>query len=75
MRRVVVLGALALCACPNIPSPSRSEVTSIDVAITGLYTSFNGQRTPLAVATSCASQFDGGQAAVPLQLRGKETCR
>lgn len=75
MRWLVVLGTLALCACPNIPSPPRSEVASIDVAIEGVYTSFNGQRTPLAVVASCASLFDGGQAAVPLQLRGKETCR
>ena len=68
MRRLVVLGTLALCACPNISSPTRSEVTSIDVGIEGVYTSFNGVRTPLPVVASCASQFDGGQAAVPLQV-------
>ncbi|MBE2254402.1 MAG: hypothetical protein IAE78_33045 [Myxococcus sp.] len=75
MRRLLLLSALALAGCPNIPSPTRSEVASLEVAIEGLYTSANGVRTPLPVVASCAAQFDGGQAAVPLQVRGKETCR
>lgn len=74
-RALVAVTVAGLCACPLIPSPQRSEVTSLEVGIEGLYTSFNGVRTPLPVEASCASLFDGGQAAVPAQLRGKETCR
>jgi alpha-tubulin suppressor-like RCC1 family protein len=75
MPRIAVLGTLALCACPNIRSPMRGEVASLEVNIEGIYTSFNGVRTPLPVSASCASLFDGGQAGVPLQMRGTENCR
>ncbi|MBL8935890.1 MAG: hypothetical protein JNM69_15140 [Archangium sp.] len=75
MRRLLVVSALALAACPIIPTPERSEVQSFDVVVEGIYTSSNGQRTPLAVVGSCAALYDGGQPAVPLQVRGKENCR
>jgi alpha-tubulin suppressor-like RCC1 family protein len=75
MARWWLAAALALAACPLIPSPPRSEVASFEVGVEGVYTSFAGQRTPLAVVATCAARYDGGQAAVPPTVRGKQDCR
>jgi alpha-tubulin suppressor-like RCC1 family protein len=55
--------------------PQPKEASSIEVDVLGVYTSSNGVRQPLSVSASCASQYDGGQAAVPLSARGTERCR
>lgn len=74
MRRLLLV-ALAASACPTIPTPTRSDVGSFEVEVTGVFTSANGVRTPLSVAAACAALFDGGQPAVPDSVRGRPTCR
>lgn len=75
MTRAGWLTLLALFGCPTIQAPTRPEVASIEVSIDGIFTVSGGVRVPLQVVSTCAAQFDGGQAAVPASLRGKEECR
>lgn len=73
----LAVGALvvAASACPVIPGPQRSELSSFGVQVEGVYTATPQGRTRLAVSAACASQYDGGQAAVPVGIRGTENCR
>ncbi len=74
MRRLAVF-AFVVVGCAKIPSPTRSEVASFEVNVPGVFTSANGVRTPVPVAAACAALFDGGQAAVPDNVRGTRDCR
>lgn len=71
---LVVLG-LGLLGCPLIEPPPRPEVSTFDVRIDAIYTFVNGQRVRLPVSASCANRYDGGQPAVPNDVRGREECR
>ncbi|MCU0701536.1 MAG: hypothetical protein MUC96_33915 [Myxococcaceae bacterium] len=74
--RALAAGALVFAsACPVIPGPERSELSSFSVQVEGVYTATPQGRTRLAVTAACASQYDGGQAAVPASVRGTESCR
>ncbi|AKQ67462.1 putative lipoprotein [Myxococcus hansupus] len=72
MKRLLFLSALAAAGCYTQETPQPDGVASFQVTLAGIYT--GGTRTPLPVVNECATAH-GGQALVPLEVRGTADCR
>ncbi len=74
MRRALAgVLTLALSACLEEAAPPN-QLNSFKVKVLGVYERSGGNRSPLAVASSCVAQY-GSAAAVPAEVKGLRTCR
>ncbi len=75
MRRLLVLAAFALAACPPLTVPQLPELASFKVDVSGVFVRTGGNRAPLGVVASCLERFGGDPAAVPEAEKGTPGCR
>jgi len=74
MKRLACAIAVLAAGCTEIKVPSPSGIASFKVNIDGFFKDNVGLIQKLDVVAPCAVQWDGGQRAVPDDVRGTEAC-